>query len=202
MSERLSIFNEQGKKIGEKDRDAVHRDGDWHETFHCWFVEEHEEDMYLYFQLRSSTKKDFPNVWDITAAGHILYDEDIFAAGLREVEEELGISFHSEDLYYTGIQKIDCVFPPFIDRERCHVYFHIVKQQLPLNPGEEVDDVMKMKVSALEDLLYKKQTCAVGVSLLSGKEIIIEYHHIYPHNIDYYEETIYKVRNIRNGNFS
>jgi isopentenyldiphosphate isomerase len=202
MSECLSIFSEQGEKIGVKDRDAVHRDGDWHETFHCWIVEEAEEDMYIYFQLRSSTKKDFPSVWDITAAGHILHDEDVLAAGLREVEEELGISFQQEDLCYTGIQKIDCAFPPFIDRERCHVYFHLVKQPLDFNPGEEVDDVMKIKLSALEDLVYKKQTYMVGISLLSSKEIIIESEHLYPHNIDYYEETIYKLHNIRNGNFS
>ncbi|GGE63586.1 NUDIX hydrolase [Priestia taiwanensis] len=198
MSEILSIFNEQGEKVGEKERNAIHRDGDWHETFHCWFVEEAEDDMHLYFQLRSSTKKDFPNVWDITAAGHILCDEEIMIAGLREIEEELGISFQSEDVHYTGIQKIDCAFPPFIDRERCHVYFHTVTQRLTFSPGEEVADVMKMKLSVLEDLLYKRQTSATCISLLSDEELVVEYHQLYPHNLDYYEETIQKVSRMKN----
>ena len=70
----------------------MHRDGDWHETFHCWFVEKDDEDMFLYFQLRSKNKKEAPNIWDITSAGHIMHDEDVQSGGLREIEEELGFS--------------------------------------------------------------------------------------------------------------
>ena len=39
MTEWLTIFDSERNTLGKKLRDEVHRDGDWHETFHCWFVE-------------------------------------------------------------------------------------------------------------------------------------------------------------------
>ena len=39
MTEWLTIFDFEKNILGKKLRDEVHRDGDWHETFHCWFVE-------------------------------------------------------------------------------------------------------------------------------------------------------------------
>lgn len=39
MTEWLTIFDFERNILGKKLRDEVHRDGDWHETFHCWFVE-------------------------------------------------------------------------------------------------------------------------------------------------------------------
>lgn len=57
MTEWLTIFDPERNTLGKKLRDEVHRDGDWHETFHCWFVEKDAEDMFLYFQLRSKNKK-------------------------------------------------------------------------------------------------------------------------------------------------
>ena len=64
------------------------------------------KDIFLYFQLRSKIKK-APLIWDITSAGHIMHDEDVQINGLREIEEELGLSFQTTDLVYKGIFKID-----------------------------------------------------------------------------------------------
>lgn len=57
MTEWLTIFDSERNTLGKKLRDEVHRDGDWHETFHCWFVEKDAKDIFLYFQLRSKNKK-------------------------------------------------------------------------------------------------------------------------------------------------
>ena len=64
MTEWLTIFDSERNTLGKKLRDEAHRDGDWHETFHCWFVEKDDEDMFLYFQLRSKNKKK-PHVYGI-----------------------------------------------------------------------------------------------------------------------------------------
>ncbi|CAM5275178.1 NUDIX hydrolase OS=Lysinibacillus sphaericus OX=1421 GN=LS41612_02185 PE=4 SV=1 [Lysinibacillus sphaericus] len=46
---------------------------------------------YIYFQIRSGQKKDYPGLLDITAAGHLLAVETV-EAGIREVKEELGVN--------------------------------------------------------------------------------------------------------------
>lgn len=96
-SERLKIFDEDRFQIGIATRDEVHRFGFWHETFHCWFVSEEAGTYYIYLQLRSATKKDYPNLLDITAAGHLLADETV-QDGIREIKEEIGIDLTIEDL--------------------------------------------------------------------------------------------------------
>jgi isopentenyldiphosphate isomerase len=75
--EKLSIFDEDYNRLGERTREEVHANGYWHETFHCWLAhyDEDSEEDYIYFQLRSDRKKDYPGLLDITAAGHILSHE-------------------------------------------------------------------------------------------------------------------------------
>ncbi|EMA6343169.1 NUDIX domain-containing protein [Bacillus cytotoxicus] len=190
MAEWLSIFNMHGEKIGKKLRDDVHRDGDWHETFHCWFVEKNEKDMFLYFQLRSKNKKDFPGKWDITSAGHIMHNEEVTMGGLREINEEVGLSLQTTDLIYKGIYKIDYEIPHFIDRELCHMYFHHVTQTPPFSPNEEVDDVMKVDTTSLLQLLKKEISSITTISSLNNTPITITFKDIYPYNLTYYEFVI------------
>ncbi|KFM98778.1 NUDIX domain-containing protein [Bacillus clarus] len=190
MAEWLTIFDIDGNTIGKKLRDGVHRDGDWHETFHCWFVEKDDEDMFLYFQLRSKNKKEAPGIWDITSAGHIMHDENVQIGGLREIEEELGLSFQTTDLAYKGIFKIDYEISHLIDREFCHMYFHNVIKPLPFAPGEEVDDVMKVHATSFLQLLKRDIPSITAVSTLNSTPITITFEDIYPYDLEYYEFVI------------
>ncbi|WP_459501230.1 NUDIX hydrolase [Bacillus sp. C1] len=204
MTEWLTIFDTTGNKIGKKLRDDVHRDGNWHETFHCWFVEKDNEDIFLYFQLRAKTKKDFPGKWDITSAGHIMHGENIGIGGLREIEEELGLSFQATDLEYKGIFKINYEIPHFIDREMCHMYFHAVSKSLPFAPGDEVEDVMKINATSFLQLLKREITSATGIPVLhkNATPISITFEDVYPYELAYYEFIVEKGRNIvHNNNF-
>ncbi len=58
MTEWLTIFDPERNTLGKKLRDEVHRDGDWHETFHCWLLSIVEDQASIYFQIRSHLKKD------------------------------------------------------------------------------------------------------------------------------------------------
>ncbi len=100
MTEWLDIYDENRNHIGVKDRAAVHRDGDWHCTFHCWIVYQGEQDT-MVVQRRSPNVDSYPNMLDITAAGHYTAGERL-ADGLRELHEELGIDVAFEDLRYLG----------------------------------------------------------------------------------------------------
>ncbi|MFC7439795.1 NUDIX hydrolase [Laceyella putida] len=156
MTEWLAIFDEHGQKIGVKSRTEVHKEGDWHETFHCWFVEAAPEGNYLYFQQRSYQKKEFPGKFDITAAGHILADEDRLWGGLRELQEELGLMLTERDLAYLGYVKEEFQDRHLIDKEFCHIYGYQVQAPMLLAIGNEVQCVVKVDMGAFERLLQGK----------------------------------------------
>ncbi|WP_345893255.1 NUDIX hydrolase [Ferdinandcohnia quinoae] len=101
-NEYFKIFDDDRNEIGVASRSDVHRLGHWHETFHCWFVTKDEGTDYLLLQLRSDTKQDYPNLFDITAAGHLLADETV-QDGVREIKEEIGIDVSYTDLVSLGI---------------------------------------------------------------------------------------------------
>ncbi|MBD3860638.1 NUDIX domain-containing protein [Bacillus sp. 28A-2] len=126
--EKLSILNDQQETIGVAVRSDVHAQGLWHETFHFWLLKKEHGTVYLYFQLRSPAKKDFPSLLDITAAGHLLSDEQP-SDGIREVEEELGLSLPFEVLTFAGVIQDEIHMPAFIDREYCHVYLYVHQEE-------------------------------------------------------------------------
>ncbi|QDQ01024.1 NUDIX domain-containing protein [Lysinibacillus fusiformis] len=117
--EIVKVFNEQYEQIGTATRAEVHEKGLWHETFHCWLVNKD----YIYFQIRSSQKKDYPGLLDITAAGHLLALETV-EAGIREVKEELGLSINIQEVVRMGMTSCSIVSEKMIDNEFCHVYLY------------------------------------------------------------------------------
>lgn len=122
-SEVLTVFDDQRNPIGRAERGEVHRLGLWHETFHCWFISKEPEKVSLYLQLRSADKKDYPNLLDITAAGHLLESENV-RDGIREVKEEIGFDISYDDLMFLGIVEYCAAREGFMDNEFAHVYLH------------------------------------------------------------------------------
>lgn len=95
--ELLDIYDEQDQHIGVCPRSEVHRVGHWHHTFHCWLVRDTEAGRMLVFQQRQHNKDTFPDLYDITAAGHLLAGETVEQA-VRELEEELGVPLRFDQL--------------------------------------------------------------------------------------------------------
>ncbi|MEQ6389162.1 NUDIX domain-containing protein [Bacillaceae bacterium S4-13-58] len=121
--ELLKVFDKNRNEIGVAPRSEVHQKGLWHETFHCWLVRKDPSGTEIFFQLRSKNKKDWPNLLDITAAGHLLADETV-EDGIREVEEELGIPVHFQDLISLGVIQNQVTIGAFLDHEFCHVFLY------------------------------------------------------------------------------
>ncbi|AJS59347.1 NUDIX hydrolase [Paenibacillus sp. IHBB 10380] len=130
LQEEFDIYNEQMIKIGIASRQHAHAQGLWHQTFHCWVVTTSAEGVSLLFQLRHPDKDTFPNLLDISCAGHLTtgeYPED----GLRELQEELGIEATFSELYPCGIFKEENIITEnLIDREFCHVFLYKSNQAL------------------------------------------------------------------------
>ncbi|MNJ40028.1 isopentenyl-diphosphate delta-isomerase [compost metagenome] len=102
QTEMLNIYDENRVHIGVATRADVHQFGYWYESIHCWFVSHDENEDYIYFQLRSEHKRDYPNLLDITAAGHLLSHETV-EDGVREIKEETGIEVSMSELTSLGV---------------------------------------------------------------------------------------------------
>jgi len=118
--ELFDIYDDNGLHLGVKPRSQVHRDGDWHRVFHCWII---DPDGYILVQQRSPNKDLFPNMLDITAAGHYSAGESL-RDGVREIEEELGLKVAFEDLTPLGLRIGIKKEGALIDRELADVFFY------------------------------------------------------------------------------
>jgi isopentenyldiphosphate isomerase len=122
-SELLEVFDSRGQPTGRaKSRGAVHRDGDWHQSFHCWIVRPGRHGPEFVLQRRSPAKDSFPGYWDATAAGHWRFGETPPEAA-RELAEELGLDVDFGDLAWRGRERIMRRHPNgLVEREYHQVY--------------------------------------------------------------------------------
>ncbi|WP_121613259.1 NUDIX hydrolase [Mesobacillus foraminis] len=200
--EILAIFDEHYNRIGTSPRKEVHKSGYWHETFHCWLVGREKQKNYLYFQLRSKTKKDFPDLLDITAAGHLLHNENI-SDGIREIREELGISVCFDDLHGLGVFPYSIRHEDIIDREYANVflYEHSFTHKDFLLQGEEVSGLYKIELESFAELISGCKTKILAEEFVSASAdrvpsniISASLKHFVPHEPAYYEMVIAEVR--------
>jgi isopentenyldiphosphate isomerase len=173
--EKLSIFDEDYNRIGERTREEVHANGYWHETFHCWLAHYDEDsgEDYIYFQLRSDRKKDYPGLLDITAAGHILSHE-LIDDGVREVHEELGMKIDFDDLSYAGVIKEELNGCGIIDRELANVYLYtkpVIFESFNLQL-DELSGILRTTLGNFEQLFTheKQEVCSEGFIINAGSE--------------------------------
>jgi len=198
LQEVLSIFDENHQKIGEQSRDVIHTKGLWHETFHCWIVQLKLDVPYLYFQQRSKMKKDFPNLFDITAAGHLLAHETVHD-GLREVEEELGLLLKMNELQSLGMIKDTILHGEFIDHEFAHTFMYklINENQAFRLQKEEVSGIFSAPLSEVIQLFeYKVES--ISLQCVTSNEDVAEKMvtlvDFVPHGKGYMNEVLYNIQ--------
>lgn len=99
--EEIDVLNEFGEYTGEVvDRETCHKKGLWHKAVVVFIVSTDNKRVLL--QQRSSSKKLWPNLWDITAGGHVLTKEFGIDAVIRETYEEIGVKIKKNDLTFIG----------------------------------------------------------------------------------------------------
>lgn len=117
MAELLDIYDENMQHLGVKERAAVHRDGNWHRVFHCWVIYRDQAGQdFMVLQKRGPNKDIFPNMLDVTVGGHYAAGESM-ADGVREIQEELGLTVAFEDLIPVGMRVSVAQYGGLIDRE-------------------------------------------------------------------------------------
>ena len=99
--EYFDVLNEHGEYTNEvASREECHKKGLWHKAVVVFIISPDNKKILL--QQRSADKKLWPNLWDITAGGHVLTNELGYQSVIRETEEEIGIKLNKEDLEFIG----------------------------------------------------------------------------------------------------
>lgn len=184
MKELLMIFDANHQKIGVKEREQVHLDGDWHETFHCWLW---KEDL-IYLQRRSMEKQDFPGKYDITAAGHLTAGETI-VDGIREIEEELGLSLRFEQLTSLGVFEDVIELDGFVDREFAHTYSYVYQGEPIHFDDGEVMEIVSVHRNELLALTEGSLRTIEGRSLMTNHLVRIKQTDLAPHRLTYWQNV-------------
>ena len=157
--ELLDVVDELGNPLNlVKARDLVHHDGDWHRTVHVWIINPHRE---LLLQKRSSEKESFPNLWDISCAGHIIAGQTSINAAIREAREELGMAIQEKDLEYLFTVKSRSMQHggTLVDNEINDVY--LVEKDRAISEmriqKEEISEVKWIPVDILKEALASER---------------------------------------------
>ena len=101
MSEFFDVLNEWGEYTDMvESREVCHKNGLWHRAVVVFILSPDNKKVLL--QQRSSSKKLWPNLWDITAGGHVLTGELGYQSAIRETKEEIGISIDKNELTFIG----------------------------------------------------------------------------------------------------
>ncbi|WKD86330.1 Isopentenyl-diphosphate Delta-isomerase [Polaribacter huanghezhanensis] len=152
MDELVDILTSDGKSTGKTAlKSEAHQKGLYHATVHVWF---YTDDHKILLQKRASVKKVFPNLWDVSVAGHVAAGEKIENAAIREVKEEIGLTISEADLTKIGLRKDEIVHPNgILDNEFKHLFLCKLTKDLPelTMQIEEVDDIQLFDVSILKD---------------------------------------------------
>ena len=121
MDEYIDLLNEAGEPTGETClKSEAHKKGLFHASAHIWIFNNNKE---VLIQKRASNKDTFPNLWDVSVAGHISVGKKPIISAIREVKEEIGLSIKQDNLHYIGTSKKRIQHHTnLIDYELHHIY--------------------------------------------------------------------------------
>jgi len=174
VEESVDVCDEKNNLTGiTKFKSEAHKKGLWHRTAHIWVYNSKGE---ILIQLRTKDKTTYPDMWDISAAGHVSAGEDPLTSGLRELYEEIGLKVKKNDLKFYRILKDSYKYKSMKNNQFCYVYF--LKYD---------GDISKLKLQKEE---------VQKIRFLSPKQLEIElkkYPDKYVPNGEYWFEIIHEV---------
>ena len=193
--EMLSIYDDKLNELGVKLRSEIHSKGLIHQVVHCWVVSNMDNQKWIYFQQRSYDKKDFPGLYDISAAGHLSIGEDADTAVKRETQEEIGIIIEPENLKFIGTFKEKMHLDNFYNNEICEVYFYFIENP-KFNLGPEVEKMVKVTLGEFKKLILNDSKKIEALSIDGKYKFAINKDEFCAHEKEYLKYLIKSIENL------
>jgi isopentenyl-diphosphate delta-isomerase len=149
MEEILDILNEKGEVIGTMSREDSETTNSIVRNAIVILLNPGGE---IWIQKRAQTKKHYPGIWDVSAAGAIASGEDPLEAAQRELREEASIATALE-----FVEEFVNIFPNEDGTQQrtrlSHLYLGVT-DQIP-QPNEEVERFESYALSQLQKMCLK-----------------------------------------------
>ena len=98
----------------------------------------------------------WPNMWDITAGGHVLAGEFGFQAAIREAKEELGIELDKNDMTFIGSSISTNIKGDIIDidtKEKLDTAHKNILSSLISKDKEKCENAINLHYDIIDDVL-------------------------------------------------
>ena len=144
MDEIVEILTEDGKETYKRiNKTIAHKEGICHGISAIALI---DKDGKLLIQKRSANKKNEPNKWDLSGAGHIGIDETPEQAAVRELFEETGVKVEIEELKLidTYLNKVKLDKDTFINH---YTYLFLVQKDIDIK-------AIKMQESEVSSVIF------------------------------------------------
>lgn len=146
--EYLEYYDKENKhKLGEAERDEIHKNNLWHREVSVWVLNDKNE---ILVQRRSPNKKQNPNKYAV-CAGHIDIGERPEEAAVRELFEETGIKVNENELNFIDMYVNEQ------EENNCFKYTYYIQTSKKISEMvmqvEEVSELKFITMDELEDVI-------------------------------------------------
>ncbi len=170
IDEFLNIIDNNDRiTTASKPRSLVHRDGELHPTVHVWLIRRRDMGIYVLLQKRSHSKDIYPDLWDVSSAGHVRQGQEYSITAIRETYEELGIDIAREKLEFLGFRRNNHIENNIKDNELTAVFMYredINDKLISPNP-KEVSEVEWAEIDELISVMDDDLKSCISVEELS-----------------------------------
>lgn len=152
MEEIFDVYNRNGEYLGKKEKSMCHskNPGFYHKPVWIWIINSKNE---ILVQKRAKCKKNFPNLWDMPCAGHVVAGESSVEGAIRETYEELGIKTKKEDYIFIK----EYIYDPFFEIGQVYLLKLDCKVSDFKLQAEEVEQVKWITLNDFEKLFYSDE---------------------------------------------
>jgi len=146
--ELLILVDSDGSEVGAMSKEECHQgEGRLHRAFSVFLLNSSEQ---ILLTQRSSEKLLWPGYWSNSCCSHPRKGESDFAAAIRRVDEELGMSAELQEIYEFEYQA------SYLDigseHELCKVYLGRSDSDVSVNKNE-ISDFKWMSIDEIDDLM-------------------------------------------------